>query len=131
MASAPVFAVTPKFTHARISTANTNRDGTGTLGTIATGTTSGSYVMRIVATATVTTTAGMLRFFVHDGSNFRAWREVPVTAITVAASTPAFTTIISSPVPGEPLLILPSGYTIQVGTHNAESFDVVTMVMDF
>lgn len=130
MAAAPVFATTPKITHARISTANTNRDGTGTLGTIATGTTNGTRVDRIVCTANVTTTAGMLRFYIHDGSNFRAWREVPVTAITASASVAAFSATISTPVLGEPLVVLPSGYTIQVGTHNAEQFDIVAHATD-
>jgi hypothetical protein len=105
---------------ARISTANTNRDGTGTVGTFATGVTGGRMVNRIVIQALGTTTAGMVRIFTYDGTNYRAYREVPVTAITVGASTAAFRTEF----PVYDLVLASSSITLVASTHNAESFDV-------
>lgn len=126
----PIFSLTPQVGRVRIATANTNRDGTGTLGSVITGGTNGTRVDRIVITATVTTTAGMVRLFIDDGTNIRAWKEVTVSAVTVAASTPAFTATISSP-DTAPLLVLPSAYILKAGTHNAEQIDVVAMASDY
>ncbi len=123
----PIFALTPQIGRVRISTANTGRDGSGTVGTVITGATAGTRVDRIVITATVTTTAGMIRLFINDGTNIRAWREVPVSAVTVGANTPAFATTISSP-DTAPLLVLPNGYSLVASTHNAETFDVLAAV---
>jgi hypothetical protein len=105
---------------ARISTANTNRDGTGTVGTFATGVTGGRMVNRIVVQALGTTTAGMVRLFTYDGTNYRAYREIPVTAITVGASTAAFRIEFAV----YDLVLESSSITLVASTHNAESFDV-------
>ena len=129
--TAPIFTLTPQIGRARIATANTNRDGTGTLGNVITGAASGTRVDRIVITATGTTTAGMVRLFINDGANIRAWREVPVTAITVSASAAAFTFTIVSPDSQVPLLVLPNAYILAASTHNAEQFDVLAHAGDY
>lgn len=111
---------------ARISTANTNRDGTGTVGTVATGVTGGRMVNRISVQATGTTTAGMVRLFLYDGTNYRAFREIPVTATTVGASTAAFW----AEFPVYDLVLASSSVTLVASTHNAESFDVIAYCGD-
>ena|SRR5215207_4670344 len=122
----PVFTITPYLGTVRINTANTNRDGTGTLGDAATGATNGTRIDRIVATATGTTTAGMLRFFIFDGgSTTRFWREMSVSAITPTGTVKAFTGMIISDDPQNPLLVLPVNYVLRVGTVAAETFDVI------
>jgi hypothetical protein len=126
----PIFTLTPRIQSARISTANANRDGTGTLGSVIAGATDGTRVDRIVICATVTTTAGMVRLFIDDATNIRLWREVPVTAITVSASVAGFTHTISSP-DSLPLLVLPLNYTLKAGTHNAEQIDVIAHAANF
>jgi hypothetical protein len=126
----PIFTLTPRIQSARISTANTARDGTGSLSSVITGATDGTRIDRIVICATVTTTAGMVRLFIDDGTNVRLWREVPVTAITVGASTAAFTSTISSP-DSLPLLVLPLNYILKAGTHNAEQIDVIVHAANF
>ena len=128
----PIFVLTPKIGMARISTANTNRDGTGTLGDVITGGTFGTRVVRIHIRATVTTTAGMVRLFISDGSNIRFWDEVSVTAITVSATVQAFEATIITPDSASPLLVLPSGYVLKAGTHNgSEPFDVIAHGGDY
>ena len=63
MASNPSYAATPRAAFAATSTANANRDGTGTLATLITGAASGTRVDDIKFQYTVTTTAGMIRIF--------------------------------------------------------------------
>jgi len=124
--TAPIFTLTPVAGVAQISTANTNRDGSGTLGTVLTGATYGTRIHRITIKATVSTTAGMVRLFIGDDAgtpNIYLWREIPVTAITVSATAAGFSYILS--LQGEAALILPAGYTLRASTHNAETFNVV------
>lgn len=131
MAANPTFAITPKIGQVRIATANTNRDGTGTLGTVYTGVAAGSRVLWIQAMATSTTTAGAIRLFVDNGSSVSLWREVLVTALTPSVTVLGWTTTWFSPVPGEPLLLLPTAsYVLKASTNNAESFDVIACVLD-
>lgn len=70
MASAPVFAVTPKIGVAAVSTANTNFDGTGTVPTIFTAGANGSKIDEVRIQATVDPADSMLNLFLHDGTNF-------------------------------------------------------------
>jgi hypothetical protein len=92
----PIFTLTPHIGQTTISTANTNRDGTGTLGTLVTAATNGTRVDRIVVEATSTTAAGVVTFFVYDGSSVSTlWQEVLVTAITPSATVVAFRAVTS------------------------------------
>ncbi len=127
MAGTPNYAATPRCGLAAISTANTARDGTGTLGTVLTAGSSGSRIDTIVVQATVTTTEGMVRLFVHDGTNARLWREVEVSAITVSATVAGFREEIALDQP----LLLPNGYSLRAAPHNAESFNVIAIGGDF
>jgi hypothetical protein len=71
MASAPAFTATPRLGVASVSTANTNRDGTGTIVTVLTGVAAGTRVDRIRAVATSNPADCIVNFFLHDGTN--AW----------------------------------------------------------
>ena len=86
MAAAPVFAVTPRLSSVAVATANTNRDGTGTLVSLITGVAAGTRINEIAVQATVTTTAGMVRIYLYDGTNYRLWDEVAIPVATVSAS---------------------------------------------
>ena len=119
--------------HVAISTANANRDGTGTVGTLTTAAAStaggaGAKVRTIMAKATGTTTAGMLRFFRHDGTNFFLLREIPVTAITPSGTVPAWQipTSEGADINGQLTVDwdLKPGDSIRCSTHNAETFHV-------
>jgi hypothetical protein len=127
----PIFIATPKVGMVRISTANTLRDGTGTLGDVITGATFGTRVDRIHVRAQGTTTAGMVRLFISDGTNIRFWDEVSVTAITPSATVQAFEATIITPDAASPLLVLPNAYVLKAGTHNAETFDVIAHAGDY
>ncbi len=122
----PIFVDTPIIGLGRIAGANTARDGSGSnLVDLVTGDADGTRIDRIVIHATVTTTAGMVRFFIYDGSSLsRIFWEVPVTAITVGTSTAAFSyEMYRTDHPELPLLVLPNGYILRMGSHNNEAID--------
>ncbi len=120
MADSPAFAVTPRLSSVNVATANANRDGTGTVATLITGAATGTRVAEIVVQARVTTTAGMVRVFLYDGTTYRFFDEISIAAATVSASVKGarVSTTYNN-------LILPSAsWSIVVSTHNAESMDV-------
>lgn len=128
--TSPLFTLTPKIGIAQLLTANTNLDGTGTVVTALTGATDGTRIHRIVVKAIVTTTVGIIRFFIADAvPNIRLWKEVNVTAVTPSSSLPAWTTTIQ--LYGEDALILPASYTLRVSTEKAETFNVHVEGGDF
>lgn len=120
MASSPVFAVTPIVGMAQVSVANTNRDGTtGTYVTLLTAGSSGTRVAEIVTQGTVTTTAGMVRLFLTDGTTTRMFDEISVAAATVSGTVKGnrVSTTYNN-------LVIPSGWSIKASTNNAEAINV-------
>jgi hypothetical protein len=114
----PIFTLTPIVAVVQISTANTNRDGTGTMGTLLTGATDGTRIEAIKIKATGTTTAGMVRIFYYDGTNVRLLGEVPIAAVTPSATLPAY----EATIPFK--MVVPSAKEIRVSTEKAETFNV-------
>jgi hypothetical protein len=134
MATTPNFSATPKFGSVNITTANANRDGTGTIGTVFTAGSSGSRIDSIIIVATATTTAGMIRLFIHDGTSARLFDEIPVIAITPANSTPTFNAAVGTNTPllsNRYPISIPTGYSLRASTHNAESFNIHAIGGDF
>ena len=134
MATSPQFVNTPNsgasLAACRISTANTNRDGSGTIALLVTGGTNGTRLDRVNVQATSTTTLGMVRFYLVDNAgtpNKRLLFEMQVNAINPSVSIPAFTGEWGRS-DGQPLVIIPSGWSVQCSTNNAESFDVIPTV---
>src|SRR5262245_49340979 len=119
--TAPIFVTTPQAPQVRISTANTGRDGSGTLGTLTTAGASGAFYKGFRWQAEGTTTAGFIRLFVQKGGagNFELLKEMIVTAITpVVGVTPA-TSDEWYPQQG---IVLGAGDVVKVGTHIGETF---------
>jgi hypothetical protein len=128
MSTAAQYASTVRAAVAQVTTANPNRDGTtGTYVTVFTAGASGSRIDDIYMTATVTTAAGMIRLFISNGTNIRMLSETPVTAITVAATTAAWTAVFLNQG-----LILPSGYLLIASTEVSNAINIlVTRAGDF
>lgn len=128
MATTAQYAATPRTAVGQVSTANTNRDGTGTLATIFTGGTNGSRIDDISIVATGTTTAGVVRLFLHDGSNARLLQEIIVPAITPSTSVPVF----SAQLLNQAIVLASSSWSLRASTNAAETFNVfVTRAGDF
>jgi len=129
MAATINFAATPRVGAVNISTANTNRDGTGTVGTVITAGASGTRIERIRVQATGTTTAGVVRLFLHDGTNFWPLEEILISAVTPSGTVAAFTGSITF---GDTRpLTLPASWSIRASTHNAETFCVTAHGADY
>ena len=115
-----------------ISAANTNRDGTGTLVQVlvapsaGSGRAGGSRIERIRVCALGTTTDGMVRLFLDNGTARWLYDEIGVEALVPSAVIKAFRKEIECKD-----LVLPAGWTLKASTHNAESFAVLALGGDF
>lgn len=116
----PIFVQAPKHAVVQVSTANTNRDGTGTIATVITGGTNATRIQKIRAKAIATSTAGMVRIYHTSGANIRLIHEFIVTAITAAAAVKTWEDELFFPEG----FFLNSGDKIEASTHNAETFNV-------
>lgn len=117
----PKFIDAPIIGIAEISVANTNRDGTGDMVVVATGTEAGKVIELIRVVAIVTTTAGMIRLFLNDGSTKYLYKELPVAVVVASATVPAFE---KEFVPTGGSLTLPEGWTLEAATEKNEAFKV-------
>jgi hypothetical protein len=127
MATAAQYASTVRTAQAQVSVANTARNGTGTIVTVFTAGSSGSRIDDIYITATGTTTAGVVRLFLNDGTNTYLFEEILVTAITPSTTVQVFQfTQLNLG------LILANGWSLRASTNNAETFNIqVTRAGDF
>lgn len=118
--STPIFTIAPIVDAAQISTANTNRNGTGALAVVVVGGTNGTRIeyIRVVATGTVTN--GVVRLYISGGTAVFLWKEILVTATTPSTTVEVFS---AEYVPTKPL-ILPPGHSLEASTHNAETFNI-------
>ena len=117
----PIFALLPVVGMVKISTANANRDGTGTLGTVLTGATgSGTKVTSITIKAEASTTAGMIRLYINNTSTTHLIFEQTIPAITASATVAA--AYYSLPFFD---MVIPSGYILYASTEKAESFSII------
>jgi hypothetical protein len=121
MATAAQYAATARTAVAQVTTANTNRDGTGTIATVFTGGASGSRVDDIWIVATGTTTANVIRLFLNDGSNSRLWREIIVPAVTPSTTTPVF----SASLLEQGLILASTSWSLRASTNNTETYNII------
>lgn len=119
MSASAAYASTPRSSAVTISTANTNRDGTGTLGLLFAAGSSGSRIEDISIVAKATTTTGVVRLFKYNGTAYFLWKEVLVPATTPSTSVAVWSAKLQNLA-----LVLQSGWSLYVSTNNAESFDV-------
>lgn len=109
-----------------ISTANSNLDGSGTLGTlIACTNTDGTLIKSITIKALGSTTRGMIRFYT-DGilSIRRILFEVEVPAVVISSVDESFSVQITTPI------WLENNKELYASTENAESFAIIAEGLD-
>lgn len=112
-----------------ISTANSNLDGTGTLGTVITGALNGTLIktvtIKAVDTGSTSTTQGMVRLFIDDTSNVRLLKEIDIPAMGQSSTNPTFEVHL-------PLNFkLESGFILKASTENGETFNVIAEGLNF
>lgn len=136
MSVQPSYAAQPiGFGPVAISTANTNRDGTGTVVQIAVGRGPGTRIEKVAVQASGTTTAGMIRiykkasglarntdgtFASYSAPTWRLVKEILVAAITGSGTVAEFADE-WAPTNG---YMLADGEQLGVSTNNAETFNV-------
>lgn len=76
MATAPSFIGTPRIGVGAVSTANTNRDGTGTIVDIITGAATGTRILEVVFKATDDPADCTVTLFLYDGTNSHIFDEI-------------------------------------------------------
>ena len=110
-----------------ISTANTNLNGTGTIGTVFTsGVANGTLIKTITIKATGNTTRGMVRLFLSDsGPTFTdCIAEIPIPETTISSVDKAFSIML------EVDFMLLNQWVLGVSTEKAESFVVIAECLD-
>jgi hypothetical protein len=139
MALNPKYVGAPRIGAVRISTPNTSRTGSGTLGTVITGGVEGTKLDDVVIQAAGTTTAGMVRLFLVGtiAPTFAAlFAEIQIKAVTPSASVAAFSTSLKTApgnLGGSAVLpfTLPPGVSLRASTEKGEIFDVIAFAGDF
>ena len=127
MSTAAQYASTVTSAAVQVTTANTNRDGTGTITTVLTAGASGTRIDDIYMVATGTTTAGVIRLFVHDGTNARLLSETLVSAVTPSTTVQVWSNTLLSQA-----IVLKTGYSLRASTQIGETFNIiVTRAGDF
>ena len=131
MATTAQFTAQPTIDISQISSANTNRDGTGTLVTISSGPSTaaangvGKRINRVVIQATGTTTANVVRFYisVDNGTTNRLICEKLISAITPSTSIAAFRSEVTELVG---LMLVGGGNCLlRASTNNAETYNII------
>ena len=127
MATSPNFVNTPKVGMVQVTTANTNRNGTGTIVTVFTAGTLGSRVDWIEITAVGTTTNNVIRLFISDGTTTWLMDEILITA-----NTPSVTNRVSrqTVVYSNPLVLQPN-WSLRASTNNTETYNIIAFGGDF
>jgi hypothetical protein len=118
----PIFPLTPKCSWGTVTTANTAKDGTGTVVTVFTAGANGARIDQIKVRALGTNTATVMRFFVNNGSaNSTAANNSLVHETTIASTTLSEVAalldndiLIQKGLIVPPIPFLPAGYKINV-----------------
>jgi len=131
MATTAQFTAQPILEYSQLTTANTNRDGTGTLVTVSTGPSAsaaagvGQRINRVIVQATGGTSAGVIRFYISldNGTTNRMILERLVGAVSPSTTVLAW----RQEMPELVGLILPGGGNalLRASTNNAETFNVI------
>lgn len=111
-----------------ISTANPNLNGSGTLGTVLTAPSgslvAGAQIYSVIVKAAQSTSQGMVRLFVYNGTSNFLIREIPIPATTQTGFEPAYRAVITLN------MFLAPSYALKASTENAEIFNIVTFATD-
>lgn len=129
----PIFPLTPKVAWTVLATANTAKDGTGTVGTVYTAGANGARVDFLKVRAVGTNTATVLRVFANNGSdNATAGNNSLVLEQTIAATTLSEVAALTDNLVTLDMS-LPAGYKINVtiGTTVAAGLHVTAFGGDY
>ena len=123
--TSPIFTLTPgvEWGTTTVTTANTAKDGTGTVLTVWTAGTNGSYIQRVRFRPSGTSVQTVARLFINNGStnataaNNILFDEITLSAITVSetAAQPSFEIPMNFAIPAGYVLNITIGTTVAAG----------------
>lgn len=90
MGTSPKFADTVNVGSIALGGFDASLTAPSTSVTVVTGGSSGTKVEEIVLQGTGTTVAGVCNLFLHDGSTFHLYDQIPITAVTSSTTAVAF-----------------------------------------
>jgi hypothetical protein len=123
MAAAANFVGTPEAAVASVSTANTARDGTGTIATVFTAGSSGSRITSVRCVATGDPADSIVNLFLHDGTTAWFFDSIDMGNPAAASTTvDAFKAVVSYTD-----LLLPSGWSLRASITVALTAGVVNV----
>jgi hypothetical protein len=128
MATAPVFAVTPRVAAVSIATADSGMTAPTNYGSLITGASTGTRISEIVCKVAITSTStvSVVRVFLYDGTNTTLFDEVALPAATAGSG--AVSTRVSTTYNN---LILPSAaWSLRVATSVAQATHVTALGAD-
>lgn len=127
MATTPSFAATVRVGLGTLATADTARTGTPTnVVTVFTAGASGSRIDEVNIIATATTTAGVVRLWIYNGTTYYLFEEILVSPITPSTIISTFNTVLTFN-----NFMLPTGHSLRATTNNSEGFNVIAFGGDF
>ncbi len=113
----------------QITAQNTSLTGSGTVGTdiynVITGAANGTLIRSITVKSIATTSEGMVRLFVYDGTNTRLLNEIHIPANAPTATNPAFEYTWNCDIK------LKSGYIIRATTQTGDDFNIIAEGLDW
>jgi hypothetical protein len=86
MAVSPSFAATPRIGNVSIATAEASYTSPTNFGTLITGASTGTRIAEIVVKNAATSSAAIVRIFLHDGTTYWLFDEVTIAAATGSAT---------------------------------------------
>lgn len=130
MAANPSFTATARIGICQVDTANTNRDGTGTVLDVIAAASTGTKINEIVIKATGDPADSTVTLFLNDGINSRLFDEVDLgDAAAGSATVTSYRTAVTYS-----NLVLPSGWKLQAAitaTPTSGKVNVIALGGDF
>lgn len=116
MSTSQQFASTPKIGAGNITNAETSYTTPTNVTTILTAGSNGTKVWRVIVECTGTSVAGLIRLFIYDGSTYRFFDEIAVSAVTASTTTACYRYEKSYPD-----ITIPSGYSMRAASSVAQA----------
>ena len=124
MAAVPSFTSTPRSGAVAVSTANTGRDGTGTIATVITAVSAGTKIEEVVIKATGDPADSVVTLFLHDGSTYFLFDEVDLGDPAAGSATVETFRVRRT----YSNLVLPSGWSLRAAVTVALTTGVLNVI---
>ena len=126
MASSPSFAAIPKVGTGALSLSDTNLVAPFNSTEIIAAGPAGTRINAVIIQAQGTTTIGMVRLWLYDGTIHSLIREIAILPVVPSGNIPAFQSVVTFDG-----LSIQSGYSLLASTNNAESFRITALAADY